>query len=392
MTSLQNYLKQAVQGQRDRHLYRQRTIIDGPQDVRFMVAGREMLSFCSNDYLGLANNDAVKQAFIKAVDRYGVGSGASHLVTGHSRAHHQLEQDLAQFTGREAVLLYSTGYMANLGVIAALASERDDVICDRLSHASLLDATRLSGARLRRYLHNDMASLQNRLQQCSTLGKKLIVTDGVFSMDGDLAELPTLADIAAAQQAWLVVDDAHGFGVLGAGGGGCVEHFGLNSDQVPILVGTLGKAFGVFGAFVAGSRDLVDYLLQFSRSYTYTTAIPPAVAAAVSKSLQLVQQETWRREKLMALINRFRHGAAQLGLPLMSSQTAIQPLLVGDPERVMSLYRHLQTTNIMVSAIRAPTVPKGSERLRITFSASHEEADIDRLLESLQKAMLAIAP
>ncbi|HEY9147772.1 MAG TPA: 8-amino-7-oxononanoate synthase [Gammaproteobacteria bacterium] len=364
-------------------LYRRRRTSDGPQGPVLRSGGRELLSFCSNDYLGLANHPKVVTALHKGADEYGVGSGAAHLVNGHSRAHQQLEEELAAFTGRSRALLFSTGYMANLGVVSALAGAGDGVFEDRLNHASLLDAGLLSRARLSRYAHADAAALQRKLS-ASKNAEKLILTDGVFSMDGDIAPLPALAAAASRHDAWLMVDDAHGLGVLGDNGGGSLEHFGLGIDEVPILMGTLGKGLGSFGAFVAGSEDLIEYLLNTARPYIYTTATPPALAEATRASLRLVQQEGWRRERLQALIARFRRGACQLGLPLMDSPTPIQPLLIGDATEALRLSEALLAQGILISAIRPPTVPEGTARLRITLSAVHTEEQVDTLLAALE--------
>jgi 8-amino-7-oxononanoate synthase len=366
-------------------LYRHRRTIDSPQGPLLHSGGRELLSFCSNDYLGLANHPAVIAALKKGADEYGGGGGAAHLVNGHSRAHHRLEEELAAFTGRPRALLFSTGYMANLGVVSALAGTGDAVFEDRLNHASLLDAGLLARARLSRFAHADAGALEQKLST-SKAREKLVLTDGVFSMDGDIAPLPELAAAAKRHDAWLMVDDAHGMGVLGTTGAGSLEHFGLGLNEVPILMGTLGKGFGTFGAFVAGSEDLIEYLINTARPYIYTTATPPAIAEATRTSLRLVQQEGWRREKLRTLIARFRHGASQLGLRLMDSQTPIQPLMVGDAGEALRLSEALLEKGIMISAIRPPTVPEGTARLRITLSAAHTEAQIDRLLNTLEEA------
>jgi 8-amino-7-oxononanoate synthase len=365
-------------------LYRRRRTVDGPQGPQLRVDSRELLGFCSNDYLGLANHPEVIAALKCGADEYGVGSGAAHLVNGHSRAHHQLEEELAAFTGRPRALLFSTGYMANLGVVSALAGPGDALFEDRLNHASLLDAGLLSRARLARYSHADAAALEAKLGG-SRAEEKLVLTDGVFSMDGDIAPLPALAAAARRHGAWLMVDDAHGMGVLGASGAGSLEHFGLGIDEAPILMGTLGKGFGTFGAFVAGSEALIEYLINTARPYIYTTATPPAIAEATRASLRLVQCEGWRREKLLALIARFRQGAAQLGLALMDSPTPIQPLLVGDAAEALRLSEALLARGILISAIRPPTVPEGTARLRITLSAAHTEAQVDRLLSALEE-------
>jgi 8-amino-7-oxononanoate synthase len=371
---------------RDAGLYRRRRLLSGPQGVRPRIDGREMLAFCSNDYLGLAAHPKVSEAFRDGAARDGVGSGASHLICGHSEAHERLEEALAGFVGRERALLFSTGYMANLGVISALAGRGDLVLADRLDHASLLDGARLSGARLRRYPHADTIRLGALLADG---GASLVVTDGVFSMDGDLAPLPALAEAARSAGALLMVDDAHGLGVLGANGAGTLEHLGLSGTAgqtaVPILVGTLGKALGTFGAFVAGEASLIELLIQRARSYIYTTALPPALANATLAALELARREHWRREQLQRLIERFRNGAASLGLELADSCTPIQPLIAGDVETAMVWSRLLESNGILVTAIRPPTVPEGSARLRITFSSQHRDADVDRLLDTLSR-------
>lgn len=381
-------LQAALDQRRAEGLYRQRRLNEGPQTPRLQLAGQNVLNFCSNDYLGLANHPALAAALHRGIEAFGVGSGASHLVTGHSRAHARLEEALAEFTGRDRALLFSTGYMANLGTISALVGRGDAVLQDRLNHASLLDAGRLAGVRLTRYAHGDTADLAQRLARLASQ-EKLIATDGVFSMDGDLAPLPALAALAHQHAAWLLVDDAHGLGVLGETGGGSLAHFGLDTGQVPILMGTLGKALGCFGAFVAGTDELIEYLIQFARSYIYTTALPPALAAATHTALQIARSETWRRAHLQALIARFRRAGAELDLPLMPSTTPIQPLLIGDSQAALNLSQALEQQGILVTAIRPPTVPPGTARLRITFSATHSEADIDRLLTALEVALPA---
>lgn len=395
--SIDDILNPALVERRAQQLYRTRKTIESVQGVEVIVDGKKYLNFCSNDYLGLANHPAIISAFKKTADEFGVGSGASHLVCGHSKAHHALEEKLAEFTGRERALLFSTGYMANLGVITALLDKGDFIFEDKLNHASLIDAGLLSGARFQRFLHNDIDNLRARLQRAQDdekCGRKLICVDGVFSMDGDLAPLSELAELAQQCDAWLMVDDAHGFGVLGEHGAGCAEYFNLDQNQLPILMGTLGKACGSFGAFVAGSEALIETLIQFARPYIYTTALPPAVAAATLQSLKIIREEKWRRAHLQKLIARFRSGAEQLGLPLMSSSSAIQPLLVGngdkdvgDAARALQLSEKLAARGFWIGAIRPPTVPAGTARLRITLSAAHSETQIDQLLDALQHAM-----
>ena len=379
--NLQARLKERQQ----QHLYRQRRTLEGAQQPEVVLDGQRYLAFCSNDYLGLANDPRLKQSAIEAVQRYGVGSGASHLVSGHSAEHHALEEELAVFTGRQRALLFSTGYMANLGAISALLDDQSAVFEDRLNHASLLDAGLNSGARFQRYLHNDVDNLASRLGK-ATQSHKLVVTDGVFSMDGDVASLNELAQLCHDQQAWLMVDDAHGFGVLGERGAGLVEACELDQQQVPVLMATLGKALGCAGAFIAGSETLIEALIQFARPYIYTTAMPPAVAAAGRQALRIVQQEPERRLHLQHLIRRFRHEAEVMGLTLMSSQTAIQPVLVGSAARAMALSASLLQQGIWVTAIRPPTVPAGMSRLRITLTAAHTDQQLDRLLHALERS------
>jgi 8-amino-7-oxononanoate synthase len=366
-------------------LYRTRRVINSPQGIYLQVDGRTVLNFCSNDYLGLANHPAVVSAFKSAVDQYGVGSGSAHLICGHSATHHALEQELAEFTGRDRALLFSTGYMANLGVMSALLARKDAVFEDKLNHASLLDGGLMSGASFKRYRHGDIEHLNSHLKKAS--GQKLIVSDGVFSMDGDFAPLPALSIAAKDHNAWLMVDDAHGLGVLGAQGGGLLDYYNLNQDDVPILMGTLGKGFGTFGAFVAGSETLIETLIQKSRTYIYTTALPAAVAEATRASLKLVIAESWRRDKLKQLAERFSVGARQLGLQLMNSTSPIQPIVIGENQQVINISQALLDAGFLVSAIRPPTVPQGSARLRVTFSALHEEAHVDSLLDVLDKAV-----
>ncbi len=364
------------------HLYRSRRVVQTPQGPELLLDGRPMLGFCSNDYLGLANHPEIISALQRGAADYGVGSGAAHLVNGHSYAHHALEQELAEFTGRPRALLFSTGYMANQGVLTALMGRGDTLYEDRLNHASLIDGGLLARANLKRFAHGDMPALAKQMGSQDS-GEAMVAVDGVFSMDGDIAPLPELAAICRERDAWLLVDDAHGLGVLGPKGGGSLEHFSLGLDEVPILMGTLGKAFGTFGAFVAGSDELIETLIQQARSYIYTTASPPAMAEATRVSLRLVQQESWRRERLQTLIKRFRTGAEQLGLQLMPSETPIQPILAGSAEQALEWSYRLEQKGILVSAIRPPTVPQGSARLRVTFSANHTDEHLDRLLEAL---------
>jgi 8-amino-7-oxononanoate synthase len=345
--------------------------------------GRALIDFSSNDYLGLARHPALARAMRGCALRVGAGSGASHLITGHGAEHARLEEELAAFTGRERALLFSSGYMANLAVMSALVGRGERVLLDRLSHASLIDGARLAGARLRRYGHADAPCAERLAAAAHTA---LIATDGVFSMDGDLAPLPQLARAAQAHNAWLLVDDAHGLGVIGARGRGTLEHFNLGVAAVPLLIGTLGKAFGSFGAFVAGAGELIEFLIQKGRTYIYTTALPQPVAAASRAALALIQAESWRRERLGAHIARFRQLAADAGVPLMNSTTPIQPVLLGSAAAALTVQRQLEAAGLCVVAIRPPTVPAGSARLRVTLSAAHTAAQLEQLVEHLARA------
>lgn len=373
-----------IQARRTEGLYRQPRPLARLGDTRVRLGGRECTVFCSNDYLGLSGHPEVVRAWCETAEHEGVGSGASHLVSGHSVIHAQLEEALAEFVGRPRALLFSTGYMANMGLLNALVGPGDVAFEDQLNHASLLDGGWLSRGQMRRYPHRDVAALETALSERQE-GRAFIVTDAVFSMDGDLAPLSELVALANRTESHLVVDDAHGLGVLGPGGGGTPPALGLSHADVPVYVGTLGKAIGTFGAFVAGSETLIDYLIQRARTYIYTTALPPALAAGTMAALQLARREDWRRDKLSVLIARFRAGAEQLGLPCMPSMTPIQPLLLGDARAALQMGQALLDDGFLVTPIRPPTVPAGTARLRITLSAAHEESDVDRLLDALAR-------
>ncbi len=357
---------------------------DGPW---LETGNRRLLSFCSNDYLGLAQHPQLVAALTRAAREEGVGSTSAHLICGHRTAHAELEEALAAWTGRERALLFSTGYMANLGVLQALLARGDVCVQDKLNHACLLDGAKLSGAELKRYPHADVAAAARQLA-ANPSAAALLATDGVFSMDGDIAPLHELALLCARERATLMVDDAHGFGVLGEHGAGSLSAAELGQHEVPLLMATLGKALGCSGAFVAGPAALIDGLLQFARPYIYTTAMPPALAAAAHEAVQLAQSEGWRRGKLAALIARFRRGAAELGLPLAASPSAIQPLLLGSADAALAAAQALERQGLLVTAIRPPTVPAGQARLRITLSAAHEEVHVDRLLGALETLRL----
>lgn len=367
-----------------RQLYRRRRVVQSAPGREILVNGRTLLGFCSNDYLGLAADPRVAAAFKAGVDRWGAGAGASHLVSGHTSAHEELEEALAHFTARPRALLFGSGYAANLGAINALLGPGDHVFEDRLNHASLLDGGWLSRAHFAWFAHGDAGDLEARLAGCAESSRrKLVVSDGTFSMDGDLCPLPGLVAAAHRHQAWLMIDDAHGMGVHGRGGCGVVDPAVHGLADVPVLVGTLGKAFGTAGAFVAGSEALVETLIQRARNYIYTTALPPAVAVATLASLRIAREEEWRRERLRELVARFRAGAAQLGLRLLPSATPVQPVIVGESGAALALSAALESRGLLVPAIRPPTVPAGTARLRVTFSAFHEPGDVDRLLGAL---------
>lgn len=378
-TQLQTELdERATQG-----LLRSRRTLEGPQSPHIVVDGKSYLAFCSNDYLGLANHPHLIAALQKAALRHGVGAGAAHLVSGHSEAHHRLEQGLADFVGKPAALLFSTGYMANLGVVQALVGRGDTVFADKLNHASLNDAMLLSRAEVKRYRHGDMGQLARMLEQAGS-GRKLVITDAVFSMDGDIAPLPELLALCEEHDAWLYVDDAHGFGVLGDRGQGSLSHFSIASPRI-VYMATLGKAAGVFGAFVAAEQVVVDMLVNRAHSYVYTTATPPALSVALLESVKLIEQGTAMREHLHTLIERLREGLADLPWKLMPSDTAIQPLLIGDNKEALRLSEGLRERGIWVAAIRPPTVPLGTARLRITLSAAHSDADVEQLIGALHE-------
>lgn len=371
-------------------LLRTRRTVSSPPSPHIVVDGKSYLSFCSNDYLGLANHPQLIAALQQGAQQWGVGSGASHLVSGHTVAHQQLEMKLAKFIGKPAALLFSSGYLANLGAVQALVGRGDTVFADKLNHASLNDAMLLSRATIKRYRHNDVAHLALLLQQSAGTGRKLIITDAVFSMDGDIAPLPELVDLCEQHDVWLLIDDAHGFGVLGQQGRGSVAHYSLNNPRI-IYMATLGKAAGVSGAFVAAEQVVIDTVLQTARSYIYTTASPPALASALIASLGLIEQDDWRRTQLQKLITQLRAGLQSLpwklhcppvGLP---SDTPIQPLIVGENNAVLKLSNALRERGIWIPAIRPPTVPPGTARLRISLSAAHSTQDIAQLITALHE-------
>lgn len=367
-------------------LLRRRRILQSPQASHITIDGRGYLAFCSNDYLGLANHPQLIEAACEGATRYGVGAGASHLINGHSAAHHDLEQALAGFTGFPQALLFSTGYMANIGVVTALTGREDAIFADKLNHASLNDAALLSRARFIRYPHLDLKTLETRLASTKAR-RKLVISDAVFSMEGDSAPIPELLALCEQYQAVLLLDDAHGFGVLGKQGRGSLFQTDSPSNHSPNLVymATLGKAAGVSGAFVAAQWDVFETLIQSARSYIYTTATPPLLAHALLASLQLIEQDEWRREALQRHIAQLRQGLQSLPWQLPPSETPIQPLLIGGSMEAVRIGERLRERGILVPAIRPPTVPQGTARLRISLSAAHRPDDIRQLVEALHE-------
>lgn len=366
-------------------LFRSRAHIDGAQGARVVIEGKEYVSFASNDYLGLACDPRLVETLRRAAATYGVGAGASHLLYGHSRAHDAAEAALADFVGYPSALLFSTGYMANLGVVTALCGRDDEIFADRLNHASLNDAMVLSRARVRRYAHLDLDALARSLK-ASDARRKLILTDAVFSMDGDIAPLPRLIELCEAHDAYLLLDDAHGFGVLGPHGEGTLAHFGVRSDRI-VYMGTLGKAAGVYGAFVAAPRVLIDFLVNRARTYIYTTATPPALAATVLESLALLRAEDWRRARLAEAARALAIGLGPHAGELLASPTAIQPLVLGDAHRAVAVSRALRAVGFIVPAVRPPTVPRNTARLRISLSAAHTIDDVQALAFALREVL-----
>lgn len=394
--SIQNRFQPLLEQRRQQHLYRSRPLVTSAQSAKMQINGLQVINFSSNDYLGLANSPQIKQKLTQALATglISYGAGAAHLVTGHHLQHHIAEDEIADWLGCERALLFSTGYMANLAVQQVLMQPGDIILADKLNHASLIDGALQSAATLKRYPHLDIMALERRLQQASRENQQvMIVTDGVFSMDGDLAPLPQIQKLAQTYQAWLLVDDAHGFGTLGQHGKGCFEYFGLEPDENTILVGTLGKAFGTSGAFVAGSSVLIESLVQFARPYIYTTAMPQLNALAIREALKLVRSAEVggaSRETLQQHIKQFKAGAKAIGLTLWESPTPIQPILLGDSETALRWSEKLKQKGFWVTAIRPPTVPTGQARLRITLSASHSQQQIESLLQALAETQLEL--
>ena len=369
------------------HLRRRRRVVSGPQGAEMTVDGEHVLAFASNDYLGLANHPAIAEAAVAAIGKHGVGASASHLISGHHEEHEALEAELADFVGAERALYFSTGYMANSGIVPALAGRGDAIFSDALNHACLIDGARLSRADLHVYPHSDMAALDAALR-ASPAAHKLILSDAVFSMDGDVAPLAELVALCERHDALLLLDDAHGFGVLGPHGEGTPAHLGIRSDRL-LYLGTLGKAAGVSGAFVAGRADIVEWLVQRTRTYIFTTATPPLLAAAVRASLRVIREDDWRRDLLRAHAARMRTRVAGLPWTLLPSDCAIQPLVIGGNAETMHVMEQLRARSIWAPGIRPPTVPEGTGRLRISLSAAHTTAHIDALCDALHAVAAA---
>lgn len=385
LASLQRELEQ----RKTDGLLRQRRLLDSPQAERIVANQQPYLSFCSNDYLGLANHPELIATMQKAAGDSGVGSGASGLITGHHRYHDELEQQLARFVELPAALLFSTGYMANIGVLGALVGRGDAIFADKLNHACLNDGGYFSHAEFHRYPHNDVAALE-KLLQVSTAKHKLIAADAVFSMDGDIAPIPEYLALCEKYDAYLYIDDAHGFGVLGEHGKGSLSHFKIQSPRI-IMMATLGKAAGVAGAFVAGEQVVIDYLIQKAKSYVYSTPAPPALSATLSASVKLIEQGDHLRENLQNLIQYLKANLKLNKWRLMDSDTTIQPLVVGDNLEALALSEYLQARGILVPAIRPPTVPVGTARLRISLSAAHTLEDIKKLIAVIHQAESELA-
>jgi 8-amino-7-oxononanoate synthase len=384
LSDLDNKLSQVLDQRKQQHRYRRRRITSSPQGVECIVDGKPVISFCSNDYLGFANHPKVREAAEAGIRKYGVGSGAAHLINGHTEAHHLLEEELAEFTGYPRALLFSTGYMANIGLCQALLDKNGFVFEDKLNHASLIDGGLISGARFQRYLHNDVESLSKKLSRTDNDAMKLVLSDAVFSMDGDIADAPALAAVCREHDSVLMLDDAHGFGVSGQDGKGTLQYFDMTPGDVPVYMATLGKAMGTAGAFIAGSEALIETLIQQARTYIYTTAMPAAIAEATRASLRLLIDEAEHRSQLKENINYFRSCCQQTAIAVQRSETAIQPIIIGEDANTLALSNKLFDAGILVTPIRPPTVPEGTSRLRITLCATHTREHIDKLVGAIQ--------
>src|SRR3989304_5455303 len=384
-----DFIEQELSRLKDAGLYRHMPLIQGPQEPKVKINGKDVILLCSNNYLGLANHPKVKEASISAIEKYGFGSGASRLVSGNMKLHEELEQRLARFKGTEAALVFNSGYHANIGIIPALASRGNLMFSGKLNHAAIVDACILSRARLIRDPHKDMDALEKLLKKNSPLTthhSPPIITDGIFSVDGDIAPLKELSELADKYKCMLMVDDAHATGVLGSKGKGTSEHFGIDNPNI-IQMGTLGKALGCFGAYVAGSRKLIDYLINKARSFIYTTSLPPSVCAASIAAIDIIEDEPQLRQNLWDRIKFFRKGLKEAGLNTMQSETQIIPILIGEADVAVRISKDLMDKGVFVQAIRPPTVPEGTSRLRITLMATHSWDDLKYALETIEETV-----
>ncbi len=384
MTNMMDFIDQELDEIKGRGEYRSLRRVEGHQGPRVTVDGRECVNLCSNNYLGLANHPRLKKAAIDAIQKYGAGTGASRLVCGNLRLHQELEAKIAGFKGQEAALIFNSGYVANLGIITALVGRGDIIFSDKLNHASIVDAMVLSRAEFVRYAHKDMESLEKSLREAREYKEKLIITDTLFSMDGDIAPLPEIADLAKKYNAMVMVDEAHATGAFGETLGGLVEHFGLKED-IDIQMGTLSKALGCFGGYVSGRSKLMEYLINKSRPFIYTTSLPPSVLASCIEAIDIIGKERWLKDTLMSNALLVRKGLIDLGFDIMNSESQIIPVLIGESEKAAEFSRLLLAEGIFMQAIRPPTVPKGQARLRLTVMATHKKEDLNTALAAIEK-------
>ena len=368
----------------DKDLKRTLRTLEGSQSSKIIIDGKKVLNFCSNNYLGLADDDRLSEAAIHAIKKDGLGSGASRLVCGNMSAHEELEKTIARFKGTESALVFNTGYMANIGIISSLFGRKDIIFSDRFNHASIIDGILLSQAKFKRYAHGDMDDLEEMLKAETNFKKRVIITDSVFSMDGDIALLDKIVALAKKYHCLVMIDEAHAFGVMGKKGKGLAEHFGLEKD-IDIQMGTLSKAAGSFGAYCCGSKDLIDFLINKSRSFIYTTALPPSIAAASQKAIEIIENEPRLREQLWRNTDYLKQGLNKIGFDTLNSQTPIIPILVKGPKIALEFSKCLFDAGIFISAIRPPTVPQNTARLRLTIMATHTQDNLDYTLEQLGK-------
>ena len=380
-----NFFTSEIQNLKNIDLYRKLKLVQGSQGSCVSISGKKVILLCSNNYLGLANHPSIKKAANKAIKEFGCGSGASRLISGTMKLHSELEKKIALFKNTNSALVFNSGYHANIGTLSALMKKRDIVFCDELNHASIIDGCRLSGAEIAIYPHKDMDALERHLKKSNGYKKRLIITDGVFSMDGDIAPLPDIVFLAKKYSALTMVDDAHATGVFGKNGKGITEHFNLSSNEVDIQMGTFGKALGSFGAYIAGNNELIDYLINRARSFIYTTALPPAVPAASLAAIEMIQSKSDLRKKLWKNVDYFKKGLKKRGFENINSQSQIIPIIIGNSKKVVMASEYLFNKGVFVVGIRPPAVPRKKERLRITIMSSHTRKDLDSALNVLLK-------